>query len=163
MTSIIVGCATRSLYGSSGPKAEGVLTSNQRGQESGPWGLDKARHIVPTALLVRAQCFRNELYKAVNGPRTRHIVLSNMAGSYWRHRRRFIYFEPDEIKFASRLPSLFCRQDNRRRPGEWFLKIYILGMILHELWTPVHSITTRTSQKFSKACDVCNQVSIVFK
>ena len=49
-TSIKVGCATRSLYASSGPKAEGVPTNNQRGRGSGPcrlWGgLDKARHIV---------------------------------------------------------------------------------------------------------------------
>ena len=53
VTSIKVGCATRSLYASSGPKAEGVPTNNQRGRGSGPcrlWGgLDKARHIVPTA------------------------------------------------------------------------------------------------------------------
>ena len=59
VTSIKVGCATRSLYASSGPKAEGVPTNNQRGRGSGPcrlWGgLDKARHIVPTALLVRVQ------------------------------------------------------------------------------------------------------------
>ena len=68
VTSIKVGCATRSLYASSGPKAEGVPTNNQRGRGSGPcrlWGgLDKARHIVPTALLVRVQRFRNDLYKA---------------------------------------------------------------------------------------------------
>ena len=79
-TSIKVGCATRSLYASSGPKAEGVPTNNQRGRGSGPcrlWGgLDKARHIVPTALLVRVQRFRNDLYKAVKGPSTRPIVLS---------------------------------------------------------------------------------------
>ena len=31
-TSIKVGCATRSLYASSGPKAEGVPTNNQRGR-----------------------------------------------------------------------------------------------------------------------------------
>ena len=65
VTSIKVGCATRSLYASSGPKAEGVPTINQRGRRSGPcrlWGgLDKARHIVPTALLVRVQRFRNDL------------------------------------------------------------------------------------------------------
>ena len=39
--------------------AEGVPTYNQRGQRSGPCrllgGLDKARHIVPTAFLVRVQ------------------------------------------------------------------------------------------------------------
>ena len=54
---IKVGRATRSLYMSSGPKAEVVPTNNQRGRESIPcrlWGgLDKARHIVPTALLVK--------------------------------------------------------------------------------------------------------------
>ena len=45
--------------------AEGVATNNQRGQRSEPcrlWGgLDKARHIVPTALLVRVQCFQVSL------------------------------------------------------------------------------------------------------
>ena len=55
VTSIKVGCATRSLYTSSGPKAEEVPTNNQRERGSGPcrlWGgLDKARHMVPTALL----------------------------------------------------------------------------------------------------------------
>ena len=35
-TSIKVDCATRSLYASSGPKAEGVPTNNQRGRGSGP-------------------------------------------------------------------------------------------------------------------------------
>ena len=92
-TSIKVGCATRSLYASSGPKAEGVPTNNQRGRGSGPcrlWGgLDKARHIVPTALLVRVQRFRNDLYKAVKGPSTRPIVLSMIAGSYWRRRTNY--------------------------------------------------------------------------
>ena len=34
--SIKVGCATRSLYLSSGPKAEGVPTNNQSGRGSGP-------------------------------------------------------------------------------------------------------------------------------
>ena len=49
VTSIKVGCATRSLYASSGPKTEGVPTNNQRWQGSGLcrlWGgLDIARHI----------------------------------------------------------------------------------------------------------------------
>ena len=35
-TSIKVGCTTRSLYASSGPKAEGVPTNNQGGRGSGP-------------------------------------------------------------------------------------------------------------------------------
>ena len=34
-TSIKVDCATRSLYASSGPKAEGVPTKNKRGRGSG--------------------------------------------------------------------------------------------------------------------------------
>ena len=70
MTSIRLGCATRSLYASAGPKAEGVSTNNRRGRESGPCrllgGLDKARHIVPTSLLVRVKRFRNDLYMAVS-------------------------------------------------------------------------------------------------
>ena len=87
VTSIKVVCATRSLYASSGPKAEGVPIKNQRWRGSGPcclWGgLERARHKVPTALLVRLQRFRNDLYKAVKGPRTSSIVLSMIAGSYW--------------------------------------------------------------------------------
>ena len=55
--------------------AEGVPTNNEMGRRSGPcrlWGgLDKARHIVPTPLLVRVQCFRKGPYKAVEGPSTR--------------------------------------------------------------------------------------------
>ena len=98
VTSIKVGCATRSRYASSGPKAEGVPTNNKRGRGSGPCrlrgGLDKTRHIVPTALLVRVQRFRNDLYKAVKGPSTRPIVLSIIAGSYWRRQRRFTIFDP---------------------------------------------------------------------
>ena len=110
VTSIKVGYATRSLYASSGPKAEGVPTNNQRGRGSGPcrlWGgLDKARHIVPTALLVRVQRLRNDLYKAVKGPSTRPIVFSMISGSYCRRRRRFTIFEPDEMKFDSFLTLL---------------------------------------------------------
>ena len=33
VTSIKVGCATRSLYASSGPKAEGVPTNHQEDQD----------------------------------------------------------------------------------------------------------------------------------
>ena len=59
VTSIKVDLSTHSLYASSSPKAEVVPTNNQRGRWSRPcrlWGgLDKARHIVPTALFVRVQ------------------------------------------------------------------------------------------------------------
>ena len=58
-TSIKVGCATRSLYSSAGPKAEGVPINNWRGRGIGPCrllaGLDKTRYTVPTALLARVQ------------------------------------------------------------------------------------------------------------
>ena len=54
-TSIKVGCATRSLYASSGPKAEGVPTNNQRGRGSRPcrlWGgLDKGPSYSPNRLV----------------------------------------------------------------------------------------------------------------
>ena len=102
VTSIEVDCASRNLYASSGPKAEGVPTNNQMGQGSGHcrlWGgLDKARHIVLTASLVRVQRLRDYLYKAVKGPNTRPIVLSMFAGLYWRDR----YFQArrDDIRFT---------------------------------------------------------------
>ena len=70
-------CSAR-LEASSGPRTKGVPTNNQRGRGSRPcllWGgLDKSRHIVPTALLVRVQCARKDLHKAVEGPSTRPIV-----------------------------------------------------------------------------------------
>ena len=72
MTSIAAGCSTRRLYASSAPKAEGVPTNNQRGRGSGPcrpWeGLDKARHIVPNALLVRVQHFGHQYKKMLYLP-----------------------------------------------------------------------------------------------
>ena len=61
-------CATRSLYASSGPKAKGVPTNNQRGRGSGLcrlWGgLDKARHIAQTASVQRSS---NDLYNFESG------------------------------------------------------------------------------------------------
>ena len=63
-------------------------------------GLDKARHIVPTALLVRVQCFRKGLFKTVEGPSTRLIVLTMINLSYCRRRIRFTIFEPDVLKFG---------------------------------------------------------------
>ena len=132
MASVRVGCVMRSLYASLGSKAERVPTNNQRGRGSGPFrlwgGLDKARHIVPTALLVRVQCFRKYLYKAVKGPSTRPIFLSMIVGRL----RRFTIFGPNKMKFANSLrlwPSLVCRQDDRRRPGEWFLSEHIVETI----------------------------------
>ena len=86
------------LNANSGLMAEGIPTNNQRGRRSGPcrlWGgLDKARHIVCITLLVRVQCFRKGLYKAVEklGPSTRPlddqwVILSSKAFNYFRTRR----------------------------------------------------------------------------
>ena len=93
--------------------AERVSTNNQRGRRSGPYhllgGLDKARHIVPNALLVRVQCLRKGMYKAVEWPGTRPIVLSMINGSYCYRRRHFTIltiFEPDEMKFGVSLTLL---------------------------------------------------------
>ena len=59
-----------------------------------------ARHIVPTASLVRVQCFRKGMYKSVEGPSTRPAVLSIIYGSHCRRRRSLTIFEPDEMKFG---------------------------------------------------------------
>ena len=67
----------------------------------------KARDIVPTALLVREQCLRNDQYKAVEGPSTRPIVLSMISGSYFRRHRRLTILEPDQTIFASHLTLLY--------------------------------------------------------
>ena len=89
---------------------EGVPTNNQRGRGSGPCrllgGLDKARHIVPTALLVRVQCFRKGPCKVVEGPSTIPIVLSMINGSYCRRQRRLTILEPDEMKLGVSLTLL---------------------------------------------------------
>ena len=63
---------------------------------------DKARHIVPTALVVRVQRLRDDLYNAVEGPSTRPFVLSMITGSYFRRPKAFDYFRArrDEIRFA---------------------------------------------------------------
>ena len=108
-------CSAR-LKASSGLMAEGVQTNNQRGQRSGPrrlWGgLDKARHIVPTA-----QCFRKGSYMAVEGPSTKPIVLSMITGSYCRRRRRLTMLRPffpelvmstDLLNFEHPSVLLFC-------------------------------------------------------
>ena len=95
----------RSLYASSGPKDEGVPTNNHRDGDQDPVAY-KARHIVPTALLVRVQCLRNNLYRAVEGPNTRPIVLSMIAGSYFRRRKRLTILEPDQTNFAWHLTLL---------------------------------------------------------
>ena len=61
------------------------------------------------------------MYKAVQGPSTRPIVLSMTNGSNCRRRRRLTIFERDEMKFGVSLNFLVCKLDHRRRPGERFL------------------------------------------
>ena len=123
VTSIKVGCATRSLHASSGPKAERVPTNNQRVWGPGPCrlcgGLDKARSIVPTALLVRVQRFMDDLYKDVKGPSTRPldevILTKSQAFYYFRARRDEISLAFDHPKFVDKITvedrvshSLWC-------------------------------------------------------
>ena len=135
VASLIVWCATPSLYASSGPKADGVPTNNQRGRGSEPcrlWGgLDKVRHIVPTDLLVRVQLY--VIFIGLKRPGARPIVLSSIAGLYWRRRRRLTILEPDEIEFSVFLILL--------RPNESLLLIHILDTILQQIWTAVQNMT----------------------
>ena len=56
--------------------------------------MDKTRLIVPTPLLVRVQCSRKDLYKAVKGPSTRPplddhwvIISTSKAFNYFPSRR----------------------------------------------------------------------------
>ena len=125
----------RSLYASSCPKDEGVPTINQSGRGSWPcrlWGgLDKARRIVPTALLVRVQFLKNDLYKVVEGPSTRPIVLSMITGSYVPCRMRLTILEHDETKFASHLILISLRLYHHRRPGE---RVQLQIIIFHILF-----------------------------
>ena len=68
------------------------------------WGsFWKARFIVPTALLVRVQGAMKDMYKIVEGPSTKPLVLSMVTGSYLQRRRRLTIYEPDEMKFAAPL------------------------------------------------------------
>ena len=60
-------------------------------------------HIVPTVLLVRVQCPRKDLYKAVEGPSTRPIVISMITESYFLLRKGLTISEPDETKSATSL------------------------------------------------------------
>ena len=95
---------------------EGVPTDNQRGRRSRLCrllgGLGKVCHVVPITLLVRVQCFRKGLCKAVEGPSSRSIVLSMISGSYCRRRRRLTIVDLDEMKFGVFVPSLVCNLDN---------------------------------------------------
>ena len=102
--------------------AEGVPTNNQRGRRSGPcrlWGgLDKARHIVPTALLVRVQCFRKSLHKAVQGPST--IILWTSVEIWW-------YFVPRIFVKRNLSPSLLRWSSLQTKEGQRHTEFHLVG------------------------------------
>ena len=54
-------------------------------------------------MLFEVQCFRNDLYKAIEGQITRLFVLSMITGSFVRRLRRLTILKPDMTKFASHL------------------------------------------------------------
>ena len=92
---------------------------------------------------------RKGLYRAVEAPSTRPIVLSMINGSYCRRRRRLTIFEPDEMKFGVSL-TLVCKLYYRRRLGERFFFTHILGTKYHQI-----------SKCFFETCGVYNPVSAV--
>ena len=79
VTSINVRYATRRLYVRSGPKRLKEFRLTIRGDWDQTWSLENSRYIVPAALLVSVQRLRNDMYKAVEGPSTRPVVLSMIA------------------------------------------------------------------------------------
>ena len=105
------------LEASSSQMAEGVPNNNQRGRRSGPccfWGgLDKTRHIVSTAWLVRVQLMRQE--SSVHGfIRAKHktysplgdhwvIMALSKAFNYFRTRRDKIDCAFDSLRFLSKI------------------------------------------------------------
>ena len=50
-------------------------------------------YVFPTTLLIRVQCFRKDLYKAIQGPNTRPVILSMITGSYFPRRVCLTIFE----------------------------------------------------------------------
>ena len=92
------------LKASSGPRTKWVPTNNQMGRVSGScniWGgLNKSRHIVPSALFVRVQCFRNDLYKVVQGPSTRYRPVDHWVILSTSNEFDCFGTRQDEIRFA---------------------------------------------------------------
>ena len=109
---------------------ESRQANNQKGRGPGPcllWGdLDKARHKVPTALLVRVQFSRKDLYKAVEWSCTRHINYSPLNDHcvILLTLEAFNYFWAWQNSLCLWSP-LVCRLDHRRRPDESFGNIFL--------------------------------------
>ena len=62
--------------------------------------MEKVRHVVPNALLVKVQCLRKSLYMAVEWKSTRPILFLIIPGSCCRRRRRFTIFVPEAMKLV---------------------------------------------------------------
>ena len=131
-------------------ESPGVPTYSQRWRGSGlcllRGGFHKFHCTVPTTLFFRVQCLSKVLYKAVEEPSTRPIILLMITGSYFRRRLRLTIFEPDETKFASYMTLL----NHRRRPGERFLLKHILETLIHQSWIKAPSMTFELSKCYSK-------------
>ena len=85
VTSIKVGCATRSLYASSGPEVEGVPTNNQRGWRS-------------------VQGSKRTEHKTYSPPDDRWVILTtSKAFHYFRARRDEIRFVFNPPKFVDKI------------------------------------------------------------
>ena len=69
------------------------------------WALSPLRRVrqFSSYSLRSLQCSGKYMYKAVEGPNTRHMVLSVITGSYCQRWRRLTIFAPCEIKFAGPL------------------------------------------------------------
>ena len=102
---------------------------------------------------------RKDLYKAVEGRSTKHIVFSVITGSFSRRRSHWTIFEPEQTKFIAHftLLSLVCRIDHRRKPGERFLQKHIL--FISPIWTKLR----RFLKMFFEGCAIRNLVSKVLK
>ena len=108
-TSIKLGCTSRSLYVSSGPKAEGVPTNNQRGWGSGPpTRLGRFRQgpsYSPNRLVSQSatlkewsvQGCKRAKHKTYSPPDYHWTTLTTKAFHYFRARR-------DEFRFAFESP-----------------------------------------------------------
>ena len=158
-------CSAR-LEVSSGPRAQGDPTNNQRGRGSGPFllwrGLDQSRNIlvVSTALLVRVQCFSKDLDNDVEGPSTRHTVLSMITESYFDVEGVKLFYSPTRRNSLRLWSSLVWSLDHRRRLDERFLQKYILETINVD---KSQNMNWRNFQMFFEACDIFIPVSIDWK
>ena len=134
-------------------------TNNQEGQRSRTCrscgGLDKARHVVPTGLIVRVQCYRKSMHMAVGGPSIIPIVFSMIPLSHtadvecvW-----LFLFRGNEIIWALDRSTFVNKITVNELVGDFFFPAYSWNGI-----TPYFDI----SQLFYEACDICNPVITIW-